>query len=134
MRREEPFRLGSNMSADWFHLSNKEKKMLKFKHVVPMFLYLIVTGNPTKDSETSVKIPYELRNDDNSVIQKGSVSLQFLRSDATDEKGATLSVDERVSNIKQQFYDWGYSYLKRAESGDSDFNKLITQLNGLRVP
>lgn len=103
------------------------------KFILPMFLYILVTGNPVKDSDTSVKIPWELHADDDTLLNSGSISLQFVRSDSVDNKGVLISVDQRVSNIKQEFYDWAYSYIKRADGGDQDFNKLITQLNGLRV-
>ena len=99
-----------------------------------LFGYIVITGDPTRDSDTSVAIPWEYRDDADTVLNSGKASFQFLRADATDDKGNPLTSDDRAANLKQQFYDWAISYVKRAEGGDNDFLKIITQLNGMRVP
>lgn len=91
-------------------------------------LYIIVSENPTRDSDTSVKVPWELRDDGKEgLISKGNASFQFTRSDKA-------TSDDRVAEVKAQFVEWATSYVKRAEAGDEDFNKLLAELNGLRVP
>lgn len=105
---------------------------MKIKHLFLLAaifaLYMIISESPTRDSDTSVKVPWELRNDDkDTLISKGNSSFQFVRSDKA-------SSNDRVEQVKAQFIEFATSYVKRAEAGDEDFNKLLTELTGLRVP
>lgn len=87
-----------------------------------------------RNSRTSIKINWDLTSDAGALVESGSVSLQFVGiGDINPATGTTYTKQERLQAVKDQFVDFAGSYLKRYNSGESDFDGHVQKLVGFTV-
>jgi len=96
-------------------------------------MYCIVT-NITHNTPTTIRVFFELRTDEDKVIQSRSIEVTFLRYDRRDFlTGERLTDQERVNYLKNQIIGQFEQIIMQAQTGLSDFAE-IKKLVGYRWP
>lgn len=105
------------------------------KLISSLFVFYVVVTGASDNSPTSVQVDYELRNNDSGdvLVHSGSVSLQYIRSDAKDVSDRTLTSEERIALVRNQFTEFATSLIRRSRAAIVDKDSLKTGLVGLTI-
>lgn len=101
-----------------------------------MAFYVIVTQAIEFPTPSAVRIHFELRDDStdpDTVVLSGTTQLQVNREDDKDQADKTLTTEERIQRLIDDFTDWALDLIKRKKALDVDRTGISSAFNGLTI-